>query len=144
MPSKLKTFLSKGHHQGVKRIHEWEKIFANHIDDKGSIPRIYKELLQLNNKKTNSPIEKWAKYLNRHFSREELQMANNFIKRCSTSLVIKEMQIKTTMSHPFTPTRKAIIKKTDNSKLLETSYIAGGNVQWYCCFGKQPGISSKD
>ena len=76
---------------------EWEKIIANETTDKGLIPKIYRQFIQLTTRKTNNLIKKWRKDLNRHFSKEDVQMANKHMKRCSTSLVIREMQIKTTM-----------------------------------------------
>ena len=115
---KLKgTYTAKETISKVKiRPSKQEKKIANETTEKELIFKIYKQLIQLNTKKTNNLNKNLGKYLNRHFSKQDIQMATKQMKRYSTSLIIREMKIKTTMRYHLTPIGIAIIKKSINNK----------------------------
>ena len=133
--------------QNERQPAKWNKVFATHIYDKGVVSKKYKELLQLNSKQNKTKkqiilIFKCAKELNRHFFKEGIQMANKYLKRCSTSLIFRQMEIKTKIRYHLSPVGMAIIKKSCTDKDIEKREpldTVGENVIWSSYYEKQYG-----
>ena len=120
-----------------KQPSEWEKILANEATDKELTSKIYKQVLQLNSRKINDPIKKWAKELDISPKKTYRWLTN--MKRCSTSLITREMQIKTTMRFHFTPVRMAVIQKSTSSKCWRGCGEKGNLLHcWWECKLVQP------
>ena len=117
----------------------WGNTFAKDTLDKGVISKIYKELTRLHTRKICNPIKKLVKDLDRYFSREDIQRTQRHMKRCSASLAIRDMQIKTTMRYHFTAVRMAIIIKSTNNKCQQGCGEKGTLVHcWWECRLVQP------
>jgi hypothetical protein len=127
---KVKNTVSKTKQQPA----DWEKIFTNPTSDRGLISNIYKELKKLDPRELNNPILKWGTELNKEFSTEEYRMAEKHLMKCSTSLVIREMQIKTTVSFHLTPVRMAKIKNSGDSRCWQDCGERGTLLHcWWDC-----------
>ena len=121
------------------------KYLQKTMSDKGLLSKIYKEHFKLNKKKMNNSIKKWRKIMKRQVIKEGIHMASKHMKRCSTSYVVRELKIKTTVWYHYTPIEMTKTQSTENTDVdveqQEFSFIAGGNATWYSNFGTQFGSS---
>jgi hypothetical protein len=109
---------------------DWERIFTYLKSDKRLISNIYKELKRVDSRKSNNPLKRWGSELNKEFSLEEYRMAEKHLKKCSTSLIIREMQVKTTLRFYLTPLRMAKIKSSGDSRCWREFGERGTLLHW--------------
>ena len=144
---KVKDTVNKTKQQSI----EWEKILTNPTSDRGLISKIHKKCKKPDIKIPNNPIKKWGTHLNREFSTEESQMAKTHLRNCSTSLAMREMQIKISLRYHLTSIRMAKIKNTNNSLCWRECRVRGthlhcwwGSVNLYRHFGNHMAVSQKE
>ena len=137
---------SKGNYKQGEKTTLWEKIMANGTTHKGLISKIYKQLIRLNDRKTDNSIKKWEKDLHRHFCKEDIQMAKQVTQHCS---LLEKCKSKLQWDITHTPVRMALIKKStainagEGVEKREGSCTVGGNVHWYSHCGRWHGDSFK-